>query len=297
MKYIFFGSPDFAAAILERLLKTGLVPLAVVTNADRPRGRKQLLTPPPVKFLISNFLSRKVVPRSPRDFSGFPIKVDILQPETLDEQFIEKLKSYRAEVFILAAYGKILPKEMMAVPPRGIVGVHPSLLPKYRGATPLQSALLAGEQRTGTTLFLLDEKVDHGEIISNYQLPISNNDNYETLLRKLAEASAELLIKTLPKYLTGELKPRPQKEGLATYTKKFSSEDAYVDPAELAQASHGASPEKAEIIWRKVRALNPEPGVYTFRDGRRLKILEADFRAGKLILKKIQAAGEQPKSI
>jgi len=272
MKYIFLGTPEFAAIILKRLLGAGLTPLTVVTNPDRPLGRKQLLTPPPVKRLIIE--------------GRFP-DIDILQPDVLDQSFIEKLKSYEAEVFVLAAYGKILPPAIVRLPPRGIVGVHPSLLPRYRGATPIQNVLLMGENTTGATLFLLDERVDHGPLLAASSLPIADDDNYETLSRKLAMLSADLLIKTLPEYLSGGIKPRPQVESLATSTGKFKTEDGLVD----------LKNDSPESIWRKVRALNPEPGVYAIKDGRRLKILEADFINGELVLKKIQWEGEKPKVI
>ena len=277
MKHIFFGTPEFAAIILEKLIKTGFIPVAVITNPDRPLGRKKIITPPPIKQLLKlNYL------RDREDSL-----VGILQPEKLEEVFIGQLKHYGAEVGILAAYGKIIPQEVIDIFPKGIIVVHPSLLPKYRGATPIQNAILAGEKETGATLILMDEKVDHGKIISNSKLLISNDDNYETLSKKLAELSADLLIKTLPDFLAGKIKLKPQDHSQATYTKKFIAEDGFVD----------LEKNSPEVIWRKVRALNPEPGVYTFQDGRRMKILEADLVDGKLILKKVQFEGKKPQAL
>jgi len=269
-RYIFFGTPDFAATILNKLIGAGLTPLAVVTNPDRPVGRKKVVTPPPVKQCLLKFHFNRV---------------EILQPEKMDEDFIKQLRSCNAEVGVLAAYGKVIPKAVIDVFPKGIIVVHPSLLPKYRGATPIQSAILAGESETGTALILMDEKVDHGAIISNSKIQISNDDTYVTLSKKLAEASADLLIKTLPDYLGGKIVPKAQDHAHATYTKKFSSEDGFVDLEKN-------SPEE---IWRKVRALNPEPGVFTLRQAQgkpqRMKILEADLVDGKLVLKKVQMEG------
>lgn len=280
MKYIFFGTPEFSKIILEKLVGANFIPVAVVTNPDRPVGRKKIITSSPVKFKILN--------------SKF--KINVLQPEKLDHQFIHEIKSLGAEIGVLAAYGKIIPQELIDVFPKGIIVVHPSLLPKYRGATPIQSVILAGpssaqasagkEIETGTTLILMDDKVDHGPIISFKKLSKSDFDSFETLSKKLAELSADLLIETLPKYYSGEIKPQPQNHSEATYTKKFASEDGFVDLEKK-------SPEE---IWRKVKALNPEPGVWTIKDNRRMKILEVDLIDKKLVLKKIQFDGEKPKS-
>ena len=188
---------------------------------------------------------------------------------------------------MLAAYGKIVPRAVFDVFPKGIVVVHPSLLPKYRGATPIQSAILAGEDLTGTTLFIMDEKVDHGPVLGSAQVQLLDMDTYSTLADKLAEASAALLIETLPKYVGGDITPVPQSEDGATYTKKFSSEDGYVD----------LEKDDAIAVWRKVRALNPEPGVWTTKDGRRMKILDADLVDGKLVLRKVQFDGGLPQEV
>ncbi len=271
LKYVFFGTPDFAAVVLEELIAAGMPPVAVVTNPDRPAGRKKELTAPPVKKLIMT--SGAVIP--------------VLQPEKLDEAFIVELAAIGAEVGVLAAYGKIVPRAVFDVFPKGIVVVHPSLLPKYRGATPIQSAILAGEDLTGTTLFVMDEKVDHGPVLGSAQVQLMDTDTYSTLADKLAEASAALLVDMLPKYVKGEITPLPQSEGNATYTKKFSGEDGCVD----------LEKDDAVAIWRKVRALNPEPGVWTLKEGKRMKILDADLVGGKLVVRKVQFDGGVPASI
>lgn len=271
MQYIFFGTPEFAAIILEKLIKAGTSPLAIVCAPDKPIGRKQIITPPSVKQLITN--SRW--------------SIEILQPENLKSvSWQTKLKAINADVFIVAAYAQILSKEILAIPRMGTIAVHPSLLSKYRGVSPIQSAILSDEKETGTTIFLADEKVDHGPILAYGKWPVANS-NYEKLLKELAELSGNLLIETLPKFIKGEITPQSQNETKATYTKKFSAKDALVD-------LKNDSPKQ---IWLKIRALNPEPGVVAVLELKnnkklRLKLLEADFTDGKLELKKVQPEGK-----
>ncbi len=271
MNYIFFGTPEFAAIILEKLIKAGFPPLAVVCNPNRPVGRKKIITPPPTKVLAEKY------------------NIQVFQPETLVNSKFE-IRNSKFDFFVVAAYAKILPQEILAIPRLGVIGVHPSLLPKYRGPSPIQSAILNGEKETGVTLFLIDEKVDHGSILAKNKLQIADNDNYETLLKKLAELGADLLIETLPKFLKSEIAPLPQNESQATYTKKFITEDGYVD----------LQKDEPIIIERKIRALNPEPGVWTLMDikseQKRVKLLEAELVDAELKLTKIQVEGKKPQN-
>jgi len=277
MKYAFFGTPEFAAIILEKLIKAGMPPVLVVCNPDRPMGRKKIITPPPVKTRIMN------------QELGIRDKIKIIQPEKLEirnwELEIEKLGGI--DFAIVAAYAKIIPKNIIDTLPAKFLGVHPSLLPKYRGATPIQSAILNGEKKTGVTLFLIDEKVDHGQILVNKESRIMNNESSESLHDRLAELGADLLIETLPKFVNGEIKPQTQNEAEATYTKKFETEDAFVD----------LEKDDPDVVMRKINALNPEPGVYTIRDGKRVKILAAELKDGKLKLTRIQEAGGMAKAV
>ncbi len=274
MKYVFFGTPDFAAIILEKLCACGLIPLAVVTNPDRPFGRKKIITPPPAKRVAHEY------------------NIPILQPETITPGFLEELRGVAADFFIVAAYAKILPADLIGLPPRGALGVHPSLLPKLRGTTPIQTAILNGDKNAGTTIFLLDEKVDHGRILAQESIPVAGK-NYIELARALAELSAELLVKTLPRWERGELAAVPQDETQATFTKKFSAEDGCIPIEELERAQQN-NHSLAENIERKIRALNPEPGVYTIKGGRRIKLLNAELKDGLLHILKIQHEGEKP---
>ncbi|MCL4392344.1 methionyl-tRNA formyltransferase [Patescibacteria group bacterium] len=272
MNYVFFGTPRFAEIILGHLIEASMPPVLVVTNPDRPAGRKQILTPPPTKLLAQ----RNNIP--------------VLQPEVLLNSKFE-IRNSNPDFAVLASYGKIIPQEVIDLFPRGIIVVHPSLLPKYRGATPIQSTLLSGDERTGTSLILMDEKVDHGPTLAERALefPISNFQ-FSKLHDALAELSAILLVETLPGFERGEVTPVPQDESEATYTKKFSSEDAFVDHGDLEKAEQEGG-ETAVLIDRKIRALNPEPGVWTIEDGKRMKLLEGEIRDGTLKLKKIQREG------
>jgi len=201
------------------------------------------------------------------------------------------LKSLKADFFLVASFGKILKKEILGIPPRGAIGVHPSLLPKYRGPSPIQSTILNNEKETGVTLFLIDEKVDHGPILANSKLQIADSDTYETLLKKLAKVSIGLILETIPKWLKGEIEPQVQNESQATYTRKFIAEGAKVD----------LKNEDPKQVWLKIRALNPEPGTFTIlklKSGKelRLKLLEADFDGKKLNLEKVQPEGKKAMS-
>lgn len=274
MNFVFFGTPEFAAIILKKLIDAKISPALVICNPDRPVGRKKVITPPPVKRLIMNYES------------GIRDKIKILQPEKLDPSlFIIPNSSF--DIFIVAAYAKIIPEKILAIPKLGTIGIHPSLLPCHRGATPIQTAILTGDEVTGVTLYLLDQKVDHGPVLAMRELEIQNS-NFEILNRKLAELGAELLVEILPEFLRGEIKPEEQNEKEATFTKKFKIEDAFVD----------LNKDDPVIIERKVRALNPEPGVFTLSQSkgglRRMKILEAEIIDGKLKLKKIQIEGKKP---
>lgn len=281
MTYAFFGTPEFAAIILEKLTTAGMLPAVVICNPDRPIERKQVVTPPPAKQSAQRH--------------GIPV----LQPGRLDHEFQSSLFALHDtyDFFVVAAYAKILPTHIIALPRLGTLGVHPSLLPAYRGATPIQSALLNGEQTTGTTLFMIDEKVDHGSIVSSVKCQVSDTDTYESLMRKLAQLSGELLIETLPKFTQGIITPKSQDETEATYTKKFATEDGFIPYYEVHVAQQEGNKTLATRIYNMIRALNPEPGVYTEKEGARVKLLAASLEHGILALTTIQYAGKKPRPL
>jgi len=282
MNYVFFGTPRFAEIVLNSLIAGGMPPLAIVANPDRPTGRKKIFTPPPVKLLAEK--------------SG----IAVLQPEKLDESFKLQVSDLRPQFAIVAAYGKIIPKSVIDLFPKGIVGVHPSLLPKHRGASPLQSSILAGDEKTGVSLYLLDEKMDNGPILDQKRVPL-RHQTYEELEAELAALGGTLALQIVPKYLSGDLKPQAQNGAEATFTKKFTTEDGFVEESELLRAESGENLALAVLIDRKIRALNPEPGAWTLRQTQgketRVKLLRAEIQNSRLRLLTIQPEGKKPQQI
>lgn len=278
-RFIFFGTPRFAAIVLHKLLDAGLVPAAVICNPDRPVGRKKIVTAPPVKLLIANRKSQIVAD-----------KIKILQPENLNA-IGDLLRAIRPQFAIVAAYANIIPKEILAIPRLGTIGVHPSLLPKYRGASPIQSAILGGEEETGVTLYLMDEKMDRGSILRQVKSDMRQGEAYLELEERLAKTGGELLLETIPDFVAGKILPQPQDHTKATFTKKFTTNDGEVDLVK----------DDPEMIWRKIRALNPEPGVWTLTypgyEGTRVKLLRSEYLNGKLIVREIQRDGKMPQEI
>ncbi len=274
MRYIFFGSPEFAKEVLATLIEANLPPVALVCNPDKPVGRKKVITAPDTKQYILD--------------SKLPI--EIFQPKRVLE-IEEELISLKPDFYIIAAYGQIIPKKILSLPPLGALGVHPSLLPKYRGASPIQSALLEGESETGTTIFLVDEKVDHGPIIVREAMPIEIDETYLTLEKKLARLGGELLIRTLPNFVQGGILAAVQNEEDATLTQKFETPDAEIDFVK----------DNALSVYRKIQALNPEPGAYTMNfpghEGKRVKLLAAKLADGKVVPTLIQVEGKKPQKL
>jgi len=246
-KIIFFGTSEFTVPALKALMGGGYGIVAVVTNPDEPVGRKKVLTPPPVKVVAEKY------------------GIKILQPKRLlnNPEFAEELKNLKPDVGIVAAYGKIIPAEIINLLRHGILNIHPSLLPKYRGPTPIQTTILNGEKETGVTIIKIDEEADHGPTIASEKLKMQN-EKFIDLQEKLAELGTNLLIKILPDYLADKITPQPQDHSQATFTKKFARDDARINWDKA-----------AEEINRQIRALNPEPGVWTTWNGKMLKILEA----------------------
>lgn len=252
-KVIFMGTPELARTVLEKLIASKTyAPSLVITQPDRPVGRKHTLTPPPVKQCA--------------EAHGIPV----LQPQKIkDPELIARIAAEEPDVIIVAAYGKIIPKEIIALPKRGILNVHTSLLPKYRGASPAQYAILSGDDITGATIMRIDEGLDTGPIISQNSIAIESNDTAETLLKKLAECGSELLMQTLPDWCDEKLEPYEQNHGVATLTKILSKEDGEI------KAEYSAA-----YIERMIRAFTPWPGAYmrlALKDGTAmmLKVIHA----------------------
>ncbi|MBI5140182.1 MAG: methionyl-tRNA formyltransferase [Candidatus Vogelbacteria bacterium] len=279
IKIAFFGTPDFSVKILSLLQKAGLTPSLIVTSQDEPSGRKLILTPSPVKTWAKEN------------------NIEYIQPESLKtgtEKILDKLSNF--DLFIVAAYGKIIPKRVLNLPKFGTLNVHPSLLPKYRGAAPIQSAILNGDNETGTSIMLLDENLDHGPIIAHGKLNIEAlHPNFLELQEKLAEISGQLLIETIPNWINRKITPKEQDHDLATFTKKIEKDFGFI-PAENI-LDQNLPMEKATVIERKVRALNPDPGTFTIIKSQkkdiRVKITKARMENDKLIIERVVPEGKQ----
>ncbi|KKU90162.1 MAG: Methionyl-tRNA formyltransferase [Candidatus Yanofskybacteria bacterium GW2011_GWA1_48_10] len=251
MTIIFFGSSEFAVPTLRALFNSGYSLPAVVTVPDQPVGREHVLTPPPIK----------------REAEKLGLKV--LQPETLKNyDFLDEIKALEPDLGVVAAYGKIIPERYLNMPKHGFLNIHPSLLPKYRGPTPIQSAILNGETTTGVTIMVVDKEMDHGPIIrqTTYDQPAWPVGRQPTIFYKqihdeLAELGAKLLVETIPDYVNGKTKPVEQDHSQATFTKFFSRIEGHIDWSQTAGQ-----------VYNKIRALNPEPGTWTIWRGALMNI-------------------------
>ncbi len=245
-KILFLGTPEFAIKPLEALINAGYEINGVITAPDKPVGRKQILTPPPVKSLAEKH------------------NLPIYQPGNKNE-LLKIMKKLRPDLAIVAAFGMILIKEMLDIPKYGFLNIHPSLLPRWRGASPIQSAILAGDEKTGVSIMLLDEKMDEGPILVQKEFKIENK-NYKELENILSELGAKMLTEIIPKWINGEINPQQQDSSKATYTQKIQKEDGLINLNE--------TPEMTE---KKIRAFTPWPGAYIFIDGKRLIIAQAEI--------------------
>lgn len=253
MKAVFMGTPEFSVPVLEGLERLGLDVVAVYTRPDRPKGRGLGMEAPPVKRW-----ARK------REFK-------VVQPPSLRSPDAQKeLAALHPEVIVVAAYGQILPQEVLRIPAKGCVNVHPSLLPLYRGTAPVVTALLEGAEVTGVTLMLMDEGMDTGPVLARRQERVRPGDTTETLTRRLFLLGAELVVETLPRWLVGEVVPEPQDETRATVTRLVRRKDGEADWTLPAYQ-----------LERRVRAYTPWPGLYTHWKGRRLKVLQATVVPGE----------------
>lgn len=257
LRIIFMGTAELACASLRALLNSPEFAVqAVVTQPDRPKGRDLKLQPSEVKKL------------------AVAANIPVLQPERAREpQFVEQLKQFAPDYIVVIAYGQILPKVILETPKLGCVNVHTSLLPKYRGAAPIQAALLNGDAETGVTIMLMDEGLDTGPILSQRAIPIDANDDAATLHDKLATVGAELLLPTLIDFAGGRIQARTQDHAQATHVKKIKKEDGQLDFTQ-----------PARVLQNRIRAFTPWPGAFTFQrtndKARLLKIWRAEVISG-----------------
>ena len=248
MKIVFMGTPDFAAGALEALIEAGHEITAVVTQPDKPKGRSGQLQFPPVKECALKH------------------NIPVMQPKRIKTpEAIEELKGYEADVFVVAAFGQILSQEILDMPKYGSLNIHASLLPKYRGASPIQSVILDGEKETGITIMQMDAGIDTGDILYTISVGIGPKDTFETLHDRLMVLGGEAIVEALEIIEDGALVPQKQDESQSSHVKMITKEMGRIDF------------EKSAIeIDRLVRGLNPWPSAYTFYKGKQMKIWDVD---------------------
>ena len=240
LKIIFMGTAELSRASLEKLAGDKQFSIvAVVTQPDKPQGRELRLTPSPVKILAAQ------------------LNLPVLQPlKARDEEFIGKLRALKPDLMVVVAYGQILPQSLLDLPPFGCLNVHTSLLPKYRGAAPIQWAIASGDADTGVTIMQMDAGLDTGPVLATRRTPISPADDSQSLHDRLAQLGAELLGETIPDYVAGNISPQPQPAAGSTYAAKIKKTDGKIDWSQ-----------PAVQIWNRLRAFTPWPGAFTFLHG------------------------------
>lgn len=270
-KFVFFGSSELSVKVLDILIKNGYTPDLIITVPDKPQGRKMVMTPPPIKvFAQANNL-----------------KID--QPNFLSSY---NLQPNVYNLLIVASYGKIIPKSILDIPKFGTLNVHPSLLPKFRGPSPIQSFILSGEEKTGVTIMLMDEQIDHGPILVKRELEPSifnfkfSKLNAKQMEEKLAELGGQMMVDIIPKWINKEIKAEEQDHSKATFTKIIKKEDALIDL--------NADPYQNFL---KIQAYAGWPNAYFFtqRKGKKIRVVikKASFENGKLTIEKIIPEGKK----
>ncbi|QQG37508.1 MAG: methionyl-tRNA formyltransferase [Candidatus Kaiserbacteria bacterium] len=268
IRYVFFGVPDLSVRVLEELSAAHLLPALVVTAPDEKTGRGLQLTPPPVKrWAVAH-------------------KIPVLQPHKIDANFLSELGATKWDVFVVVAFGKILPSSVLEMPRRGVLNVHPSLLPRLRGASPIRSAILNDEKKTGVTVMLLDEEMDHGPIIAQKAIsPIEWPPGALQLERQLMSAGGKLLAQVLPLWCADTIEARPQNHDIATYSEKIEKNDGLLDVND---------DPRTNIL--KIRAYEGWPGTHAFftRGSKkiRVQILQAHTEGGRLVIDTVKPEGK-----
>lgn len=267
-QFIFFGTPDVASETLEILKSHGVMPQLIVTAPDRPVGRHFVMTPSPVKVWA--------------DENNIPT----LQPEKITPDIVlylqQKAQELGVDIFIVVAYGKILPQSLIDIPTRGTYNIHYSLLPRHRGASPVEAAILAGDPETGVSIQKMVFKLDAGPVVAESKIAIDANDTTPSLRGKLIPIGAHLLADILPT-LASDMPATIQDESAATHCGKTKKEDGLIDPFT----------DDPIITWRKYRAYQPWPGLYFIEDGKRIKITSARFEHGKFIIERVIPEGKK----
>ncbi|UOQ47923.1 methionyl-tRNA formyltransferase [Gracilibacillus caseinilyticus] len=243
---IFMGTPDFAVPVLERILAEGYQVDLVVTQPDRPRGRKRIMTPPPVKAAAEKH------------------QIPVFQPEKIKDNY-QDIEDLKPDLIVTAAFGQLLPKGLLEIPTYGCINVHASLLPSLRGGAPIHYSILEGHQQTGISIMYMAEKLDAGDVISQKALTIAETDDVGSLHDKLATIGADLLADTIPSIFSGEANREEQDESLATFAPNITREQEKIDWNQTQQ-----------VVFNKIRGLHPWPVAFTLWQGKIFKVYHAD---------------------
>ena len=262
-RFVYFGTPLVASTTLERLVAAQYTPAVVVTSPDAPRGRGLVLTPSPTRVLAESL--------------GIPT----LTPEKLTPEVVAAIAAYGADYALCVAYGRIFPPALIESFPLGVLNIHYSLLPKHRGATPMEGALLSGDAETGVTIQKMVHALDAGDIVAQEATPIGPTETARELRPRLIELGAELLVHTLPHYLEGSITPVAQDESLASHSGKFKKEDGLLDLS---------APDL--LNWYKYRAYADTIGTHFFVDGVRHKITKATLVGGRFVIERVIPEGK-----
>lgn len=246
MKIVFFGTPHFVLPVLQVLTEDFEV-VAVVTTPDEKVGRKQVVTPSPVKNYAQNFTHVK----------------QIFSPKEFNAETIQQLIDLGADIFVTAAYGKILPQQVLNIPAKGSLNIHPSLLPKYRGPSPIQTTILHGDTQTGVAYLLMDKEIDHGPLLKTIPYTLKGDETFDSLALTLFSESAKHISEVLNTYASGTLKPTEQDHDQATFTQHITKQDGFVD---------AQNPPSKEQVDRMIRAYYPWPGAWTTINNQRIKL-------------------------
>ena len=269
--FVFFGTPELSVCVLDALEVRGQLPALIVTAPPKPQGRGLTITPTPVALWAAEHT------------------IDVVTPERLDDAFVQMLGNSDWDVFVVAMYAKLLPQSVLTLPRRGTLNVHPSLLPKFRGPSPVLSAILADERIGGVTIMQLTEKMDAGPIVAQARIEIDEDTGDggwppkgSEFEKFLATAGGNLLAETLEPWIAGDVPAEPQNEAAATYTKKFSPEDALIDPS---------GDPREELL--KIRAFDKSPRAHFFHNGKRIIVTDAAIVDSKLKILRVIPEGKQ----
>lgn len=272
-KLAFFGTSDFSVSVLNGLKIRGIIPALLITSPDKPQGRKLELTPPPPKIWADEN------------------HIEVVQESNLkNPDFIKRLEAGNFDVFLVASYGKIIPEKILGIPKRRTLNIHPSLLPKFRGPSPIQTAILNDEKENGVTIMVLDKEMDHGGIIASQKVNFENWPPKTSEMKKiLAETGAELFSKITKDWVTGRLEEIPQDHSKATYTKKIEKKDGEINLSGDAYAN-----------FLKIQAMSDWPGAFFFTNhrGKKIRVIvkEASYKNGVLEIQRVVPEGKKEMS-